>query len=581
MIRLFDTGRGGRTAELCTGWRLLKDEAQVGVREEWFRRFPAGARLASVPGCWNFELDMFHYIGWVWYTCEFEATEEHARLVFGAVNNECDVYVDGERVFTHYGAFMEFGVSLPHLGRGRHTLTLRVGAPHNRADTIPLDMTDWYNYGGIIRPVELHVFESAAILRARLKYILNVAARSAEASVEVDLDSFGETVTGPLTVRLCGKEVSVPVTLTGTEIVTVPLPTLTDLALWDIRQGNLYPLEVSFAGDRLIDRVGFREFRTEGQRLMLNGRPVRLLGANRHEEHPAVGFAPVPSLIKRDLDIAQDLGCNMLRGSHYPNSKITLDYLDEMGILFWEEIPMWGFKRENLGNQLVRARALTMHTEMITRDYNRPSIILWGLENEADSTCEEAVAMLTALRERVLSLDTSRPITYACNNPKGDICFPLADVVSVNVYPVWYGTHFTNWEQGSTADWPYVIDKIAEHMAELGCGDKPLLISEFGIGAIAGDNDYFADCLWTENYQEKIYGEAMPLLLHNARLAGTIVWQFCDMRSSATRRLAVSRPRGYNNKGILDEYRRPKRAYFKVRENYAPALPDGFAPDLK
>ncbi len=575
MLRRFDIGRTGLVYELTEGWRMLPDPEGVGKAEGWERGLPEGARPVAVPSCWNLELDLFTYTGDVWYATEFLAREENIRLVFCAVNNECDVYVDGIPVASHYGAFMEFGVDLPHIGVGKHTLVLRISAVHNMLDTIPLERTDWYNYGGIIRPVEVHAFKTAAILRFRVKYELDVAAKSAEASLECDLLPFADGVTDILAVTLLGKRIEKKVTLTGgEETVTLPLGTLRDLDLWDIDRGNLYTVEVSFAGDTLRDRIGFREFRVEGRQLLLNGRPVAMRGVNRHEEHPAHGFAVPADLIKRDLDIIRNMGCNTVRGSHYPNSKLTLDLLDEMGLMFWEEIPMWGFKAKNLVNEKVAERAVRMHEEMITRDYNRPSIVVWGLENEAETNKEEARGIMKTMHDTVRRLDPTRPITFTSNRPDGELCYEFADIISVNLYPAWYGSLYSD-IKGSYDAWPAMVERIAARMEEFGAGDKPLMLTEFGGAAMAGCVDPFTDIRWTEPHQVKIVDGALKHLIASERVVGTLVWQYADCRSAIETTMALGRPRGFNNKGILTEHRVPKQAFYAVRDRYTALGRDG------
>ena len=574
MVRRFDIGRTGHVLELGEGWRMLPDPEGYGKSDGWERGLPDTARPVAVPSCWNFELDLFTYTGDVWYETTFYACEENARLVFGAVNNECDVYVDGKLVTSHYGAFMEFGVTLPHLGVGEHRLVLRVSAYHNMLDTIPLERTDWYNYGGIIRAVEVHTFERAAVLRFRFHYVLDVASRTAEASLDCDLCAFEDSITDVITVDIMGRRFQKLVTVSGEQTITFPLATLTDIDLWDIDRGNLYTVSVSFAGDRLRDRVGFREFRVDGRRLLLNGRPVAMRGVNRHEEHPDHGFAVPADLIKRDLDIIRNMGCNTVRGSHYPNSKYTLDLLDEMGLMFWEEIPMWGFKGVHLGNATVKARAAKMHEEMSTRDYNRPSIVVWGLENEADTGADEAEDMLRHLRDTVRRFDIVRPITYTSNRPHVDRCYKYADIVSVNLYPAWYGSLYPD-IKGSYDSWPAMIERIAARMDAEGVGDKPLMLTEFGGGAIAGCVDPFIDTRWTEPNQVKIVDGALRHLIASDRVVGTLVWQYADCRSAAEQGMSINRPRGFNNKGILTEHRVPKQAFYAVRDRYTALTRDG------
>ncbi len=572
MIRSFDNGRGRQEKELSFGWYLCPDPNGVGTEERWYEKAPSGLRIATVPGCWNFELDLFTYDGNVWYFTEFEADEENACLFFSAVNNECDVYVDGKAVFHHYGPFSPFRVLLPRLGRGKHTLTLRVDAHHNMSDTIPKLDTDWFNYGGIIRPVSLVTFEDALILSCYLDYSLSVPTRTAEASATLELFA-AKDVTLPLTVSVAGVSAETSLSLKACEctIATLSLPTLRELSLWDIGKGNLYDLTTTLGSSLLRDRVGFRTIETKGPDILLNGRKIFFQAANRHEEHPAEGFSVSPTLIKRDLDIAVSMGCNGLRGSHYPQSSLTLDLLDEMGLLFWEEIPLWGFKAEQMELPLVKERAHLMLSEMILRDRNRPSVIFFSIGNEDDSSSEPCRALFETLYARAKELSHGTLTVFASNRYNKDICYDYTDVVAINIYPVWYGSYFTGWalpKASPSKDWPIAIEGTVKYMESVGHGDKPLIISEFGLAAMAGNNDAFMDNLWTEPKQEEVYREAMPILLSHPRLSGTIVWQFCDSRTCLDKRNMLSRPNGYNNKGILDAYRRPKRGFYAVRDAY-------------
>ena len=112
-------------------------------------------------------------------------------------------------------------------------------------------------------------------------------------------------------------------------------------------------------------------------------------------------------------------------------------------------------------------------------------------------------------------------------------------------------------------------------LKSLNLNDKPLIISEFGVGAISGVNEPFAPVRWTEEYQEDYFRRALPILMNHKRVSGTIIWQYCDMRSAILRLMANGRPRSYNNKGLLNEYRTPKRAWYVVRDNFKKSLPDG------
>lgn len=554
MLRLFPQYKK-RDSRLLDGvWKFAADPQGLGEKEKWFQNFPENALDMVVPSCWNNTLGWFRYEGAAWYQTEFETSKDNLKLTFHAVTGAAEVYLDGEKLGAHYGGFTPFDFHLQNIRPGRHALVVRVDNTHNSADTIPLSHVDWYHYGGIIRSVELCQFEGAYIDRMKIDY-------------ELDGDLSGAVVTATLWLKnvtreqtLClsveGKELASEKILPGQETASIS-GFVKDLRLWDVGQGNLYTVTAAMEEDDLSDRVGFRELRVEKGRLLLNQKPVFLKGVNRHEEHPEWGFALPFSLMRRDLDIIKKLGCNAIRGSHYPNAPIFLDLLDQEGILFWEEIPMWGFPQSAIANPLVLERGRAMHQEMVQRDYNRPCVILWGLHNEIDTGCEESVALSEAFYHTLREYDKKRPVTYATDHPFVDRCYRFADIVSVNKYIGWY--------EDTVEDWGRFLEKFHCHLEAQGAGDKPLIISEFGAGAVGGCRSFEAP-RWSENYQKEYLDKSLRTFFADEKVIGTYIWQFCDIRTAED--MEIYRPRSFNNKGLVDEYRRPKESFWKVQELY-------------
>lgn len=558
MLRLFEASTKRSIRELDGSWRMLPDLDGSGEQKGYPNGLPEAARRTFVPSCWNFELDLFHHYGTVWYETAFEAVEEHVTLVFGAVNNVCDVYVDGAHISHHYGPFCEFSVDLPKLGTGTHRLVLKVNNLQNTVDTIPLHGSDWFEYGGIIRPVEVHSHKSCR-LTFHTEYELDVEARAAEVDFVVDITPFTARVRDTLKIQFNGQTVC-------EKRISIDKPTIErlharveDLRLWDIGKGNLYTVSVAFGNDEIRDRIGFRKFEVTRDGFLLNGRPIKLRGVNRHEENYETGFAVTPNQAKRDLAIIQDLGCNMVRGSHYPNAKTTLDMLDEAGLLFWEEIPVWGFNEEQLAEPKVLERGCAMHRELVLRDRNHPCVVIWGMLNEGKTDTEPARRLLRQFRETIRSLDTTRPITYASDRPLTDICQEYADFISINAYFGWYG--------GGYEVWPQKLAEFRAYADAQGHTDKPIVLSEFGAGGIKGETS-FDGMIWSETYQNEYFDWVLPRLCDSELLAGTLIWQYCDTRTSEKRSRALVRPRNFNNKGLLDEHRSPKHAYYTVRRVY-------------
>jgi beta-glucuronidase len=193
--------------------------------------------------------------------------------------------------------------------------------------------------------------------------------------------------------------------------------------------------------------------------------------------------------------------------------------------------------------------------------FNRPSVILWGILNESHSHDPQCRPAYETLLGRLRQLDPTRPVTYACNHPFDDVCIDLVDVVSFNCYAGWY----SGWYSEDIADFPDDLDRVIAHLDSLGQGDKPLILSEIGAGAIPGWRDWH-EARWSEQYQAMLLDAVIcNLFMDCERVCGLSIWQFCDCRSSESLSRILGRPRGFNNKGVVDEYRRPKLAYDVVK----------------
>ena len=321
---------------------------------------------------------------------------------------------------------------------------------------------------------------------------------------------------------------------------------------------KLYDVCVATETDDLYDRVGFRRIEVRDNNILLNGESIELRGVNRHEEHPEWGFAFPAKLMKKDIDLISDLGCNTVRGSHYPQERIFVDMLDERGILFWCEIPMWGygFEEETLNDPIVVERGLRMHEEMTKYYYNHPSIIIWGMHNEIKTQLDCVTEISRRYCDHLRRDGGNRLITHASAFPLYDKSLQFDDIICINMYNGWYGN--------SLSDWDKFLDNFEAHMKGNGLYGKPVIMSEFGAGALAGFHSHFDTVRWSEEYQSELLAYCLELFHRTDYMRGFYIWQFCNIRTSPS--MDINRVRYFNNKGILDEYRNPKAAYFKVKE---------------
>lgn len=556
MEHIFKEHSNRRITSLNGEWKFLIDEKNIGEAEEWHKNFPDEFRYINVPSCWNLELDLFSYVGKAWYLKEFETGDTFLQISFGAATGLAKVYLDGEYLGEHYGGWLAFEFS-KFVEAGSHSLVVCVDNTPNDLNTIPLKVVDWYNYGGIMRSVEICQFDKPYIKNCKISYSLNETLTNAVLSAEITINNpFKSVYDTELEFFLNDEKINeTKISVEGEETFKISDINVSDIKLWEIGAGNLYDVKIAIKGDDLFDKIGFRKIEAKDKNIYLNNKPIFVKGVNRHEQHPDWGLSVPRNIGKRDIDIVKNLNCNFVRGSHYPNTQPFIDYLDREGIMFWSEIPMWQYRQIPLSDDLMKKRAFKMYEEMIEQYYNHPSIVIWGLHNEIATESEEAYNFTKEAYEYVKSKDTSRLITYATCKFDKDTCFEFADVVCINNYHGWYF--------GKTADWKEYIKHLRPSLIERGQGEKPVIMSEFGAAALYGNNS-FNNHKWSMEYQSELIKEVVEDCLAEDGVCGTLVWHYCDAASD----MDLAKANGVNNKGILDDYRRPKMAYYMLRDLY-------------
>ncbi|MHB1318493.1 MAG: glycoside hydrolase family 2 protein [Anaerolineae bacterium] len=557
MHRTFSTSRIRAQLDLSGAWDYVCDPEDLGLDEEWYATFPTDTDRLWVPGVWNTHRAYLNYEGVAWYRRAFCLPEcRAAKICFAAVTQQANVWLDGEPIGAHYGGFTPFSFLVLAPRTGKHELIVRVDSTHDSRSTIPSDRLDWFRYGGISRPVWIEVLQGEAYVDS-LRITPVLTGTQAALNVRAEIASVAQAtrdVRWTLWVDDVAVHSETVVVGHGSSEVLMFGQTLDKVEIWSPENPRLYAIRLEIDGDDVIDRTGFREVQVVGEEIHLNGMPLRIRGVNRHEDHPEWGPSLPEHLMLRDLRLLKDWGGNAIRGAHYPNDQRFLDLCDELGVLFIEEIPLWGFSSEQLASDVISDRAAAMVWAMVERDVSHPCIWAWSVLNECATDTPVGRAIVDRLVDTVHEIDRTRPVTYATDRGTRDRCTDLVDLVCMNAYPGWY-TH----ESG----WPELLDRMRAMV-----GIKPLIVSEFGAGAIYGSRSLEDGVIWSEEYQSRILTEAIRCFLDRADLCGFFVWQFFDTRSDrgADGVRALGRPRGYNNKGLLNEYRQPKLAYYATRE---------------
>lgn len=560
MIRSFETHKIRRQQEL-TG-KLWEFSACQG-------EFAGKTYQVAVPGCWESHPDFAAYRGEGIYRTRFFA-EGTVRLEFKGVSHTATVYLDGKQIAFHYNAYTIFDVVVKDLEAGEHVLEIKADNRFSEASALHIP-NDYMSYGGISRPVVLENISEVYIQWVHITPYYREEKWWAKFSLKIK--NIGKNVKkADAEVKTSGEKIvwkDILIEPEGETIVEKEV-CFDGVTAWCPENPVLYTAEASLyeeekAVDDMIERFGFREVRVQGKYILLNGKKIRLKGICRHEDHPQFGCALPYAAMAADLTTIKDLGANSVRTAHYPNDEIFLDLCDEMGILVWEENHARGLSLEDMKNPNFEPQAEQVIREMITAHYNHPAIYIWGILNECASDSEYGRECYEKQFALIKQLDSSRPHSFASCKFKTDICFGLPDVVSYNIYPLWY--HDTPVEE-------YLDDlyQWVQHDTQ-GVG-KPFLITEIGAGAIYGCRNP-QKSKWSEEYQAEALEKQISGVLNYPDCCGVYIWQFCDIRISEE--WFGGRPRTMNNKGIVDEYRRRKLSYDVVKRifgMYHHALPE-------
>ena len=320
--------------------------------------------------------------------------------------------------------------------------------------------------------------------------------------------------------------------------------------LWSPENPYLYDVTLRLGEDAVTDRIGFREIRVRGREILLNGKPVFLKGISSHEDSVPHGRALTDRERTENIRLAKELGCNFMRLAHYPHHENMAKLADRIGIMLWEEIPVyWAIRFDREGTY---EDAQNQLAELIKRDCNRASVIIWSVGNENADT-DSRLRFMKRLADYAHAADSSRLVSAAClvdaaENRINDRLAESLDIIGINEYCGWYTPDF---------------GKLPELMANSD-PDKPVVITEFGADAMRGFEGP-ADLKGTEAYQAAVYEKQMEVLLGISYIRGMSPWLLYDFRCP---RRTSSIQKYYNRKGLLDETRTYRKQAFHVLQRY-------------
>jgi beta-glucuronidase len=415
-------------------------------------------------------------------------------------------------------------------------------------DEIPTINTDWWNYGGITRDVNLVEVPSEYIQDFTISMLTNE-------KISFTLKSSYLSDKEPITLEI--PELKYKQNFTKSEAQNAVID-IKNIKKWSPEFPKLYEVIISSKNDKISDKIGFKTISTQGEKLFLNGKPLFMRGICVHEEIPQEkrrAYSRNDAL--QLLGWAKDLGCNMVRLAHYPHNEWMTKVADSLGLIVWSEIPVyWAV---NFESKEVYEKATTQLKEMYNRDKNRVSIGIWSVGNETPQG-EARLRFMSNLAKEIKKTDPTRLVSAALlvryfppdwdTHYVDDSLGNYVDIVAVNEYRGWYGGLPTH---NRTSKWEVKFN-------------KPFFVSETGAESLGG---YHADTLtrWSEEFQEWYYREQVAMMKRMpSKFVGLSPWILADFRSP--KRNNPIYQEGWNNKGLIDQQGRKKKAFFVLKNYY-------------
>lgn len=574
----------GRTSLSLDGdWTFAIDPMSSGEQEKWYLKDAQSDRLDKVvvPHCLSVDKRYELYTGKSWYFKRFPAVTlragERQFLHFDAVFYRAYVWLNGERIGDHEGGYTPWELDVTGKLGQENVLAVETDNSWDTT-TIPGAKTvvpyqapnvrqqyPWINYGGITRPVSLITRPEFFIRNIKVSTDPDLKKGTARIRVSARIANFskagggttagrasaeGTTIGGrifregnPLTRNLAAVKVSIAPGGEGVVYFETVL-SAKEVALWDQDHPHLYRAELYTAQDTLAATFGIRKLELQGNRLLLNGEPIKMGGANRPLDHPDYGSMDPSSVLDKDLTLMKSGCMEMSRINHYPVPEYMLDWADRNGLLFIEEAGNWQMTPKQMSDTMMRRKWQSQMREMVERDWNHPCIFAWSMGNEFQSQTEEGKSWVKDMSAFTRAMDSTRYITFASMivfhdyiKRREDEASQYVDFISANIY----GDHLKN----------------IRHIHEV-YPDKAIFLSEFGLRA---------DQVKDEGQRVTHLADAMAAFRQCDYVIGTCVWTFQDYRS----RFPGSNPNGYRPWGLVTPQREPRGMYTAWQTEFSPA----------
>jgi beta-glucuronidase len=571
-------------------WDFALDPAGSGRHDGWWRGPLADARQMPVPASYNDiipDTAVRDHVGDAWYQRQVWVPRSWAgdRIVlrFDSATHRAVVWVDDHQVAEHEGGYTPFEADITdHVTAGsQHRITVVVNntlswqsIPPGIVEDTPEGKRqryyhDFFNYAGLHRTVWLHRMPIAHVSDITVTTGLDGTTGTVDYAISASAVQGGQV---RVTLRdATGRTVADAAGATGSL-------TVADVHPWQPGVGYLYELQATLVDaqqevvDSYLQPVGIRTVEVRGTEFLINSEPFYFKGFGKHEDAPVRGKGHDDAFLVHDFELMNWIGANSFRTSHYPYAEEVLDYADSHGIVIIDEVaavglntglaggifggpivPTFSPDTVNDASQQVHAQAIR---ELVARDKNHPSVVLWSIANEPESDTDSARDYFEPLFTLTRELDQSRPVGFVnvMLAPAGQCqVSQFADVIMLNRYYGWYVN------PGDLAAAERGLEAELNAWAKDG---KPIIITEYGADTVAGIHS-IADTPWTEEYQTSVLDMSHRVFDRVEAVVGEQVWNFADFATSP----GFFRVDG-NKKGIFTRDRRPKAAAFALRRRW-------------
>lgn len=566
---------GGRYKESLDGiWQYAVDQYDTCLRQKWFNEgytdangltFPVDYSFdqwptINLPCCWNNVKEEYHlYECPMVFTRKFgyleAAKDERVFLRIGAANYIVRVFMNKQYVGMHRGGSTPAFWDVTEFLQKDNRIILSVDGTR-RPEQVPTENTDWFNYCGVYREIELIRVPKVHVKDFSCNLVNDGFFDKIEASVTISEET---DALANLTIEELGVNEVFQIKGGVGKVITISEP-----ELWSPENPKLYNVKLEITAedninevlDCVSDEIGFREIKSIDGKLWLNGKEIFLRGISCHEDSVVGGKMLTDEERIENIKIAKELGCNFMRVAHYPHHENMSKLADKLGILLWEEVPVyWAIK---FSRQATYDDAENQLKEMILRDRNRASVIIWSVGNEnADS--DERLEFMSGLAKCAKALDPTRLISAACLvdgelNIIADRLADYLDVIGINEYYGWYNPDFARLPQ----------------LFENSHPDKPVIITEFGADAMSHHHGT-KDDKGTEECQADVYEKQIEAIRQISYIKGMTPWILYDFQ--CPRRTAFIQ-NYYNRKGLLNEDKTYRKPAFYILQKFYKGLQD-------